>query len=328
MKICPKCNSLCEDSAYFCQECGAPLPAPNDNAHTQENQKQQESQFQQNAYYQNNYNQNNYYRNGTTAGIMPRNLVLAIVFSFLTCGIYSIYWMIKLNDEVQIDKENSFHYNVTNAADKEDTRVVVDDNTVATDIAAYVNNIFSTLPEGFFVNGKIEITKNVVVDGVKKTVDDKFYATVFDDSGKAVSTVELKQNDKVTVTVPFSEDIKDTVTYAVKETDKDGNVLDKDSFAYVVSGEGSVKLNESDQYHGSIEITNTKKDAAVTPGGSNGGSGTSNGGSDASSHGGSATSRPVKTGDPMNPAFWGLVLLVSVIVIAGGVVAYKKRKQK
>lgn len=235
---------------------------------------------------------------------------------------------IKLNDEVQIDKENSFHYNVTNAADKEDNSVVVDDNTVATDIAAYVNNIFSTLPEGFFVNGKIEITKNVVVDGVKKTVDDKFYATVFDDSGKAVSTVELKQNDKVTVTVPFSEDIKDTVTYAVKETDKDGNVLDKDSFAYVVSGEGSVKLNESDQYHGSIEITNTKKDAAVTPGGSNGGSGTSNGGSDASSHGGSATSRPVKTGDPMNPAFWGLVLLVSVIVIAGGVVAYKKRKQK
>ena len=192
----------------------------------------------------------------------------------------------------------------------------MDDNTVATDIAAYVNNIFITLPEGFFVNGKIEITKNVVVDGVKKNVDDKFYATVFDDSGKVVSTVELKQNDKVTVTVPFSEDIKDTVTYVVK-----------DSFAYVVSGEGSVKLNESDQYHGSIEITNTKKDAAVTPGGSNGGSGTSNGGSDASSHGGSATS-PVKTGDPMNPAFWGLVLLVSVIVIAGGVVVYKKRKQK
>ena len=51
MKICPKCNSLCEDSASFCQECGAPLPAPDDNAHTQENQKQQESQFQQNAYY-------------------------------------------------------------------------------------------------------------------------------------------------------------------------------------------------------------------------------------------------------------------------------------
>ena len=100
MKICPKCKSLCEDSASFFHECGAPLPTHNDNAHTQKKQKQQESQFQQNAYYQNNYNQNNYYRNGTTAGIMPRNLVLAIVFSFLTCGIYSIYWMIKLNDQL------------------------------------------------------------------------------------------------------------------------------------------------------------------------------------------------------------------------------------
>ena len=69
---------------------------------------------------------------------------------------------------MQLDKENSFHYNVTNAADKEDNSIVVDDKTVATDIAAYVNNIFSTLPEGFFVNGKIEITKNVVVDGVKR----------------------------------------------------------------------------------------------------------------------------------------------------------------
>ena len=28
----------------------------------------------------------------------------------------------------------------------------------------------------------------------------------------------------------------------------------------------------------------------------------------------------------MNPAFWGLVLLVSVIVIAGGVVALQKEK--
>lgn len=235
---------------------------------------------------------------------------------------------IKLNDEIQIDKENSFHYNVTNAAEKEDNSVVVDDSTVATDIAAYVNNIFTAVPEGFFVNGKIDITKNVVVDGAKKTVDDKFYATVFDDSGKAVSTVELKQNSTVTVTVPAPENEKDTVTYSVKETDKDGNVLDKDAFAYVVSGEGSVKLNEADKFQGKIELTNTKKaEATVTPGGSNGGSGTSSGGTDASSHGGSATS-PVKTGDPMNPAFWGLVLLVAVIVIAGGVVAYKKRKQK
>ena len=98
MKICPKCNSLCEDSASFCKECGAPLPASSQN--TQEYSEQQENRYQQNTYYQNNYYQNNYYQNRSTAGIAPRNLVLSIIFSFITCGIYSIYWMIKLNDEV------------------------------------------------------------------------------------------------------------------------------------------------------------------------------------------------------------------------------------
>lgn len=121
------------------------------------------------------------------------------------------------------------------------------------------------------------------------------------------------------------------VTYYVKET-KAPNGYSLNDFAYELQrpeqDEASVTSSTKNENNVSIEITNTKKDAAVTPGGSNGGSGTSNGGSDASSHGGSATSRPVKTGDPMNPAFWGLVLLVSVIVIAGGVVAYKKRKQK
>lgn len=86
MKICPKCNSLCEDSASFCQECGAPLPAPDDNAHTQENQTQQESQFQQNAYYQNayqnNYNQNNYYRNGQLQALCHVILYLQLFFLF------------------------------------------------------------------------------------------------------------------------------------------------------------------------------------------------------------------------------------------------------
>lgn len=31
---------------------------------------------------------------------MKRNIALSIIFSIITCGIYSIYWMIKMNDEV------------------------------------------------------------------------------------------------------------------------------------------------------------------------------------------------------------------------------------
>ena len=32
--------------------------------------------------------------------VTKRNIVVAILLSFVTCGIYSIYWFIKLTDEV------------------------------------------------------------------------------------------------------------------------------------------------------------------------------------------------------------------------------------
>lgn len=32
--------------------------------------------------------------------IVKRSIPLAIIFTIITCGIYSIYWMIKINDEV------------------------------------------------------------------------------------------------------------------------------------------------------------------------------------------------------------------------------------
>ena len=35
-----------------------------------------------------------------TAGIKKRSIALAIIFSIITFGIYSIYWMIKLNDDI------------------------------------------------------------------------------------------------------------------------------------------------------------------------------------------------------------------------------------
>ena len=32
--------------------------------------------------------------------IQPRNIALCIILSIITFGIYGIYWMIKINDEV------------------------------------------------------------------------------------------------------------------------------------------------------------------------------------------------------------------------------------
>ena len=34
--------------------------------------------------------------------IQPRNIALCIIFSIITFGIYGIYWMIKINDEVNM----------------------------------------------------------------------------------------------------------------------------------------------------------------------------------------------------------------------------------
>ncbi len=66
----------------------------------------QRSNYQQ-SYYQNqgNYNQSNY--NGWN-GSYPvpagagtnRNIALCIIFTIITCGIYGLYWMVMLNDEV------------------------------------------------------------------------------------------------------------------------------------------------------------------------------------------------------------------------------------
>ena len=87
MKICPKCNRMCDDNTSFCPECGTPLPQQ------QYNNTQQYSNTS-------NYGPGNY--SASRFGITQRSIPLCIIFSLITCGIYGIYWMIKLNDEVNI----------------------------------------------------------------------------------------------------------------------------------------------------------------------------------------------------------------------------------
>lgn len=113
MKICPKCNTLCDDNSAFCKECGTLLSDSNNSGNPQMNPNPQPNQFQQagqpaqpnqfqqpNQYQQANQYQNNPYPNGPMGEIKPRNIVLSVVLSLITCGIYGIYWMIKLNNEV------------------------------------------------------------------------------------------------------------------------------------------------------------------------------------------------------------------------------------
>ena len=64
---CPSCGAETHPEAVICTSCGVPLG----NVKAPRN-----------------------------TNIKPRNLVAAIILGFVTCGIYAIYWFIKLTDEM------------------------------------------------------------------------------------------------------------------------------------------------------------------------------------------------------------------------------------
>ena len=75
MSFCKNCGASINDTDSFCTKCGAKIDVTNNTADTA-----------------------NMYapirRGGTN-----RNIALCIIFSIITCGIYSLYWWIKVNDE-------------------------------------------------------------------------------------------------------------------------------------------------------------------------------------------------------------------------------------
>lgn len=122
MKFCSKCGAPCGDDINQCPECGYVFPAEqtepqnNQSNNTTNSNNGQDSNpyshsWQQNTNTDTNANTNNTYGGPyqyqqykapapNTPGIAERSIVAAIILSFVTCGIYQIYWMIMLNDEV------------------------------------------------------------------------------------------------------------------------------------------------------------------------------------------------------------------------------------
>lgn len=133
MKYCTKCGTPCEDTSNFCTECGAPLThntQTNNTAVTEpvaestsepfvevseepKAESTQESKTEKTYSYNYSYNTDssytatpNYNGNANTKasypGLTPRSIPVAVILSIVTCGIYNIYWMIKINDEVNL----------------------------------------------------------------------------------------------------------------------------------------------------------------------------------------------------------------------------------
>lgn len=94
MKYCSNCGVQLAENTKFCANCGAPVSASTENATTDN------SSATSTYTYSSNTGSNTTYR--SSSRIAQRDIALAIILSFVTCGLYPIYWMIKLNDEINI----------------------------------------------------------------------------------------------------------------------------------------------------------------------------------------------------------------------------------
>ena len=198
------------------------------------------------------------------------------------------------------------------------------------DQAVVVDNVYTDLPDGFYLERNLWIQKNVIKDGQQITTDDTFYATVKEvdpDTGEetTVITTELTQNDRVAVNFQIldKEELDKVHTYRVYESDEDGNPVDKSTFGFEVGGEGNVVFQPEDDEK-TITITNTVISTTPTPTPAP----STTPGSDTlgSSSGGISGSSPVKTGDS-TPVGLFIGLFAAAAVIAGAVVYLKRRKK-
>lgn len=129
-----------------------------------------------------------------------------------------------------------------------------------------ISNVFAEVPDKFLIVGELSIKKRVFDEnGQETTTNDTFYASVYTQNGsednierELIQTVQLQQNDTVTISVPINQDASKPTNIYVEETDAEGNTIDPDNFDYTISGEGNVELS-MDVTEGSITLTNRIK---------------------------------------------------------------------
>ncbi len=76
-RFCPNCGNELSENSNFCAKCGSSVNGNKNNGST---------------VVINNYNNNE-------VKLPERNIVVCILLSLITCGIYSIYWFIVMTDE-------------------------------------------------------------------------------------------------------------------------------------------------------------------------------------------------------------------------------------
>lgn len=83
MKYCPNCGGQVSEGMNNCPNCGGVLEGNTNTTYTSENPASSVTYTTQNI--------------GTKP--LERNIVLAIVYTFITCGIYGLYWFYCLTED-------------------------------------------------------------------------------------------------------------------------------------------------------------------------------------------------------------------------------------
>lgn len=89
--FCPKCGQPVDPNSSFCAACGQPLGAQ---------QSQQNQQYNAGGQYRTSPDIGSYFPSSQNGAIPTRSIGLYIVLSIVTCGLFMIYWMIVLVNDL------------------------------------------------------------------------------------------------------------------------------------------------------------------------------------------------------------------------------------
>ena len=193
------------------------------------------------------------------------------VFENLPEGTYYIFETDANGNAYPMNVKQTEEGNVwTNKLDDEtiSQEVIIDgkEDSPAGKVGLYTQ--YYELKNNYYYAGTIYISMQVKNGEQEIDVPETFYAGIFSDKdGKNLyNVVKLENNGEVEAEVAIASDADEKqCTYYVYETDKEGKLIDKDTFGYVVSGEGKAELRKGN-WKAEISLVNNKKaEPTVTP---------------------------------------------------------------
>ena len=213
--------------------------------------------------------------------------------------------------------------------------------------AIYFDNQFEEIPDNFYRDGKLIITKKLLrADGKVKNSSQTFYAGIFADeectqfaeeAEEKIVALDLAGNSKVSRSVTIALPNEGNVTLYVTEVDSAGKPVDgATGFKYEISVENAEITLNQENYQETVEITNKETTPTPTPKPSSTPTPTVTPAIPTSnrtqktpgSFNGTSTRTAVKTGDTTPIDGFIALLAAAAVVTAAGVYFKRRRKAK